>query len=100
MNFQIADKEISFTVSPEERELIEKIVTRATHAPWGYVVNPLSMTMDLAATHANGCPLRFQDLLEADDLNFVHDVCGIARHIDRRTGKLMDCFIPRFAARQ
>ncbi len=57
-----------------------------------------SCVMDLMATHANGCPLRLKCLSEADDFNLAHDVGGIARHLDRNTGKLMDCFLPRFAA--
>ena len=29
--------------------------------------------------------------------NMLHDVVGIAHHLDRKTGKLKDCFLPRFA---
>ena len=39
-------------------------------------------------------------MLAADDFNFGHDVFGIYRHLDRTTGKLMNCFVPRFAQRQ
>ena len=52
----------------------------------------------LAATHANGNPLRLHDLLNADDLNFAHDVWGIRSKIDRTTGKLTDHFSPRYSA--
>ena len=41
--------------------------------------------------------LRLEDWLEADDFNFAHDWYGIRKHIDRRTGKMENCFVPRFA---
>ena len=56
-----------------------------------------SLDMDLSATHAV-TPLRLGDLLAADDFHFAHDVFGIMRHIDRRTGRLDDHFVPRFCA--
>lgn len=59
----------------------------------------LTMRMDLAAAHAEH-PLKL-DLLaaEAEDGTFdaVHDLMGIYRHMDRTTGKLGGCFVPRFA---
>ncbi len=51
--------------------------------------------MDLNATHLNGCPLDLQKLLEFDDFNFAHDIRGIARHLQRSSGVLMNCFSPR-----
>ena len=53
--------------------------------------------MDLNATHLNGCPLDLKRLLDADDFNFIHDVGGIANHLDRNTGELTDFFWPRTA---
>jgi hypothetical protein len=52
--------------------------------------------MDLTAAHL-ACPLRLQDLLDADDFNFVHDIAGIAHHLNRQTFRFEDCFAPRFA---
>lgn len=60
----------------------------------------LSFTMDIEATHCNGNPLRLQELLEADDANFGHDVFGINKYLNRDTGKLSDHFMPRFSAPQ
>lgn len=57
----------------------------------------LDAEMDVSATHLNGCPLKLEELLAADDANFGHDVFGIRRFIDRETGKLTGCFCPRFA---
>lgn len=53
--------------------------------------------MDVEACHSNGCPLKLDELLAADDGNFGHDVFGIRRFIDRETGKLTGSFLPRFA---
>ena len=53
--------------------------------------------MYIDACHSNGCPLKLQELLEPDDTNFAHDVFGIRRHINRKTGKLENCFVPRYA---
>lgn len=60
----------------------------------------LDYHMDITAVHLNGCPLRLADLLAADDFNFAHDIAGIARCLDRETGKLQNHFLPRFAKKQ
>lgn len=53
--------------------------------------------MDLAATHANGMPLDLEKLLAFPDFDFSHDVFGIREHLDRSTGQLLHCFVPRSA---
>ena len=60
-------------------------------------VNVASLQMDIVAVHINGCKLKMAEMLKADTSNFMHDVCGIAKHLDRATGKLRDCFVPRYA---
>jgi hypothetical protein len=80
----------------QEALMIGKIVKRALTFMPG--LDPLTMNIDVAATHANGCPLDLPALLSAPDLDFLHDICGIREHIDRETGRLTDCFIPRSAA--
>ena len=91
---------VNFLTSPDESRTIGKIVDRAKSLLPELKVDWVSLHMDLSACHANGCPLRLNDLLAADDFNFSHDVFGINRHIDRKTGKLNDCFLPRFAEQQ
>ena len=88
---------ISFETTPEEFQVIGKIVDRAEVAHRG--IDRMTLHMDIAATHANGCPLKLVTLLDADDFDFNHDVFGIHNHIDRETGHLRDCFLPRHAAR-
>lgn len=84
-------KGISFEATKEEVITISRIVERAD------IENRLSLTMDLSACHANGCPLDLEKLLAFDDFNFYHDIWGIRRHLNRTTGKLENCFLPRCA---
>jgi len=57
----------------------------------------ISIMMDLDACHANGCPLDLQRMLEAGDDQVVTDVLGIVTNLDRDTGRLQNCYVPRFA---
>lgn len=85
---------IQFNISKEDSALVSAIVDRAAAMQ---KIDRMAMHMDLTACHANGCPMDFQRLLDADNFNFSHDVAGINRHINRETGKLEDCFLPRFS---
>ena len=89
----------SFKVTKEESQLIAKIAHRAQSFFNAQNIDQsiLDTTMDISACVANGNPLRLQELLSADDFNFMHDVGGIYRHINRDTGKLENCFSPRFS---
>ena len=87
----------TFSTTKEEYEVISKIVRRAGND--GHLPNndALSLSMDIEAVHCNGCPLDLQKLLNASDFDFVHDIYGMVGKIDRKTGKLTDCFLPRCA---
>ena len=87
---------LNWTTTREDDEIIFKIVSRAMKIFKGKA-GKLCLTMDISACHANGCPLKLDELLKADDFNFMHDIHGIHEHINRETGKLGDCFWPRFA---
>ncbi|WP_414462924.1 hypothetical protein [Hyphomicrobium sp. DY-1] len=93
---------VRFDVSKREEKLVRRVVTRAVAlaADHGEKLDHLSTTMDLHATIANGCPLDLDRLLAADNFNFLHDVFGISRHLDRETGKLQNHFRPRYAAKE
>lgn len=88
---------VSFTVSPEDAALISQIVDRVEEVAMadGHTLDRRSTEMDLTAVHANGCPLDLAKLAGADNFNLVHDVFGIARNLDRRTGRLRNFFDPR-----
>lgn len=55
------------------------------------------LLMDIEAAHSNGCPLQLEKLLESDKTDFMHDINGIRFNINRHTGKLENCFVPRYA---
>ncbi|RZN30493.1 hypothetical protein [Bradyrhizobium sp. Leo121] len=86
----------SFKVSLADHDLIVEIAKRARRE-LEPELTMMPLVMDITAAHANGCPLLLRDLLDADLSNFAHDIYGIRRHIDRDTGKLTGCFMPRFA---
>jgi len=94
---------INWNATKEDTETIAKIVDRfmtyhySMGIPKQYQRPRGGVMMDITATHCNGNPLRLNDLLNADDFNFAHDLIGIQQHIDRRTGKLQDCFVPRYS---
>ncbi len=90
---------ISFKGSKVEWNLIAKIANRAValSKKCGGDYSVMTANMDISACHANGCPLKLVELLEADEFTFAHDVFGIREHINRTTGQLEDCFLPRTA---
>ena len=82
-------------ISTMEMNVIDAIVNRALiHFP-DRVASDIKM--DLISTHLR-VPLRLNDLLDTDDFNFIHDIVGIERHLNRGTLRLQDGFMPRFAA--
>jgi len=85
---------MNFTESKLESDFIDRIVERACKNNPEY--DRIKMYMDLSACNAQ-TPLKLDKLLEADEYNFQHDVRGIQTHINRRTGFLEHCFLPRFA---
>lgn len=76
--------------------LIGKIVDRAlVHFPDR---RETDVRMDILAVHLK-TPMRLQEWLDADDFNFIHDIVGIERHLDRQNFILRDSFSPRFLVR-
>lgn len=49
----------------------------------------------LQAVHAVN-PLRLEELAQADEFNFKHDISGILDHFNIKTGKFKNCFTPRY----
>ena len=90
---------VKFAASRFELQLIAKIAARDVQLAAGYgaTYKQQDAMMDIEACHSNGRPLDLQKLLAADDGTFGHDVFGIRRHLDRETGKLGGCFLPRCA---
>lgn len=89
----------NFKVSDADAELINKIASRVRKN--AIVKNKMypekvTLLMDLTAVHVT-TPLRLKDMLEGSEFDLIHDIGGIYRNLDRETGKLMNCFLPRFA---
>lgn len=92
-------KQIKWDTTKKDSKLIFKIAERAVKLAkkFGGEYNFQTASMDITAAHANGCELDLQKLLDAPDGDFGHDVFGIRRHINRETGELENCFLPRCA---
>jgi len=90
-------KQISFEVSGGDASLIDLIVQRAIDEGIATESKRLDLTMDLTATHANGTPLKLAEMLKGRRFDVAHDIYGIRQHLDRETGELGGCFLPRFA---
>ena len=82
------------TTTREDLDLISAIANRAIDC--GVTRTKMDLVMDIEAANA-ACPLDLVALSRADAGNMLHDVCGIVQHLDRNTGKLTDCFQPRYA---
>lgn len=84
----------------KETDLIRDIAARFMNTAQDIGVklkyDGLDVQLSITAVHLNGCPLRLQELLQADDFDFAHDVGGIMTHCDHLSGRLKDNFIPRF----
>jgi hypothetical protein len=96
---------LNFTVGPYEDSLIMGIARRAhelgTGSSFKYDgIPPATIAewwMDICGCHNNGCPLRLAELLAAPHAEFIHDVVGIRKAINRSTGRLEGIFHPRYA---
>ena len=82
-------------VTEEETLTINEIAKRAVSQ--GVQRNFLHLNMDIMACHVSGCRLDLKALLAFPRRDFLHDICGIVRHIDCETGVLEDGFLPRCA---
>lgn len=85
---------IKWKLNDQDRSLIEAIAQKAMTE---YGFDFINTSMDLTACHNNGCQLKLEELLNADEFDFLHDLYGIKLNIDHSTGKLTNCFLPRFA---
>jgi hypothetical protein len=90
-------KPIRWDASRKDIDLIHAIGKRVFRELEGYPDDRVTLDMDLTACHCNGCPINFQKLLDAPAFDFAHDIYGIRRHINRETGQLENCFVPRCA---
>lgn len=84
---------INWNTTDREYDTIARIARRAKKLDPH--IDPITIAMDITATHLNGTPLDLEKLAAFDDMNFQHDIYGIFRHIDRQDGKIKGGFLPR-----
>jgi len=97
---------VSFEITDTDGAIVAQIADRAEgeglirgKASPDHWYERETMEMDLTAANANGNPIDFPGLLGADGITFVHDIAGIAKHMDRETGK-MPRFRPRMSKKE
>jgi hypothetical protein len=59
----------------------------------------INLIMDLTAADGvnDNSPLDWEKFVNADNFNFMHDIGGICKHMNRANGRLENCFVPRCA---
>ena len=87
-----------FYLQPQERHLIGLIADRAVKLTDIYQVPFVwnEVRVDISTTHSKVLRLRLAELLDANDRDFLRDIAGIARHLDRKAGLLRNQYRPRF----
>ena len=81
----------------EDARVLAVIVDRA-RGDAGIRRKYIDLMLDLQVAHST-CALDLAGLVNAKDGDFLHDVWGIINNLNRDTGELENCFIPRFARR-
>lgn len=82
----------------QEIKLIAQIVKRVFKEMPDYPDSKTTLIIDIEKCHDDNYPLDLEGLLKADAWNFLHDILGIRRHMNRETGKIENCFVPRYVA--
>ena len=83
-----------------DRDLIRLIAQRGSQLVLeinGNIVNPAFIENEITIVHFDICRLRLDDLLNADDGNFAHDIAGIHENLDILNGSFRNNWSPRFA---
>lgn len=89
---------IDFKLSKKDMDFVKRVANRAV-TELG-IEDKQGIMMDFTACHKYGCKIDFDKLLSFDNFNFAHDVYGINRNLCHKTGKLLNCFLPRSAAKE
>jgi hypothetical protein len=84
------------TMTKESYTTIMEIVKRADEMKL-LMFDRMSLMMDLECVTTK-IGLRLNDLLNADNFNFSHDIAGIQNNLNRQTKELENFFLPRFAS--
>lgn len=82
-------------MTKQEKVLIMQIAEKAEKMDL-MQFDRLSLIMDLETAHEE-FNLKLDELLNASDFDFAHDVVGIQQNIDRKERKMIRHFLPRYA---
>jgi hypothetical protein len=97
----MAYPDLSKASSTESQQIVDIMLRAASLMNFEHLDSSrLDVVMDLTACHLYGCTMDLAGLLAADPQDLIHDITGILRHIDRRSGQLAGFFLPRYAACQ
>ena len=83
-------------MTKDEMLLIAEIAKRAEEKGL-LMFDRMSLIMDIQVAHEQ-FEMKLDELLKADEIDFVHDIVGIQQNIDRKTKKVENCFLPRYAS--
>jgi hypothetical protein len=87
-------------ITPNHNRLIDAIAARAVTLYQRHDVKAKAeyIAAELRIVHEEIASLRLQELLDADDGNFAHDISGIHQHlVIGKPSTFKDGFYPRFA---
>jgi hypothetical protein len=80
-------------------DLLVRVAERAEslYEDFGILENRTTIVMDLMNADTSLAPegLNFENLATCDHETFGHDMLGIRQHMNRETGQLEGCFLPR-----
>jgi len=92
--------DFNWNLGADEEDCVAEIVDRAFELYAEHDIQAgekIDLRIDLIATHNHACHLNLVKMLKAPDFDFMHDIIGIRRHLNRETGQLGNHFIPRCA---
>lgn len=80
-----------------ETPAVKAVIRRALnlYESYGVDVEQIDLSMDLTAAKYSMPEIDFDALLGFKDADFLHDVSGIIRNLNRETGVLENHFLPR-----
>ena len=83
-------------IKKEDLQTMSRIANRAIKLGINLHVDKLSLVMDIESAD-DISPLRLDELLHANDGDFIHDIGGIQQNLNRKTKEMDNCFVPRYA---
>jgi len=81
------------------RKIAERFMNAAKDLGVTLSYDQLDVQLSITAVHLNGCPLDLFLLMYSEDVDLAHDVGGIMKNCDHKTGKINGQFWPRTARR-